>query len=131
MKHKVLLVLGVALLTAVFAAQAFAADAILINTNQPLELPHRVLPAGQYVIKPVGDQGNVVQVLNMRGHSYGFFLTEPVQRAAGNGVRVELGKSQEADARVTRVFDAGEDYGFAFEYPKRELADLGVYAGRD
>jgi hypothetical protein len=93
---------------------------VLFRVNGPIEMPHRVLPAGRYQLKLAGLGSPVVGVWNASGtHLYGFVETEPVYRNRATGkVKIVLsGSGKYAPKRLEEWFYPGDHIGNRLLFP--------------
>ncbi len=101
----------------------------IFTVSGPIEIPGRVLPAGQYVFKLADSQSNrnVVEVYNKNeDHLYGTFLAIPDYRLqpAGKPIITFTERAANAPEAVKAWFYPGDNYGHAFVYPKKQALAL-------
>jgi hypothetical protein len=93
---------------------------VLFSVNGPIEMPHRVLPAGRYQLRLMGLGSPIVGVWNASGtHFYGFVETTPVYRnhATGKTKVVLSGSGKYAPKRLEEWFYPGDHTGNELLYP--------------
>ena len=93
---------------------------VLFRVNGPIEMPHRVLPAGKSQLKLDGLGSPVVGIWNAAGtHLYGFVDTEPVYRdhVTGKAKVVLSGSGKYAPKRLEEWFYPGDRTGNRLLYP--------------
>jgi hypothetical protein len=87
---------------------------VLFRVNGPIEMPHRVLPAGKYQLRLDGLGSPVAGIWNAAGtHLYGFVETEPVYRnhVTGKAKVVLSGSGKYAPKRLEEWFYPGDHVG--------------------
>jgi hypothetical protein len=98
-------------------------DMLNFKTNGPIEIPGRVIPAGKYSVMDATPDSSmpVVEIVNQKGHSYGFYQMEDVQRLNAPGrVIVKLKPEENSVARLKEFFTPDSNIGYEFEYPQRK-----------
>jgi hypothetical protein len=101
----------------------------VVTFNEPVEVPHRVLPAGTYIfqiLEPVSSQ-NIVQILDKSGqHLIGTVLAIPDYRLKPTGKTIVMFDERPAGTpeAVRGWFLPGYDYGHQFVYPHQRAMEL-------
>jgi hypothetical protein len=100
-----------------------------VTFNEPVEVPHRILPAGTYVfqiLEPVSSQ-NIVQIFDASGkHLIGTVLAIPDYRMRPTGKPVVMFDERPAGGpeAVRGWFFPGYEYGHQFVYPHERAMEL-------
>jgi hypothetical protein len=116
--------LAVALLAAASVPQLRAGEQdkeTIVTFSGPVEIGNRVLPAGTYVFKTLGDERNFVTVTSGdERHVYGIFLTQSIEAATvPTKPEVELSeRSGDSPQAVHAWFYPGDNIGWEFITPK-------------
>ena len=118
--------LGVALLATSAVPQLRASEfdkKTIMTFSAPVEISGHALPAGTYVFKTLGDNRDVVMVMNSEeNHVYALLLTIPIETSAvPDKARVEFSeRPSNAPEAIHAWFYPGDNYGWEFPSPKAE-----------
>ena len=106
--------------------KAKADDTVRINTNAPVEVPGRVLPAGHYVFRFVDQSaGNdLIGIYGANGRFYEFAFVIPDYRTHLTGSKVVLEEEPNAPERIEAWFYPGSRQGFELLYPATQPVQL-------
>jgi hypothetical protein len=113
-----LLLFGVLAVPSALAMQPL----ITFKTNQPVELPGRVLPAGSYSILNATPNASdpVLLVLNSHNKSVGFYQTEGVWAPKSpDKVVIKMQPERGSVARLKEFFTPNDNVGYVLQYPQQ------------
>jgi hypothetical protein len=118
--------LGVALLVASAAPQLRASEfdkKTIISFSAPVEISGQILPAGTYVFTTLGENRDVVRVMNRdENRVYATVLAAPIETSViPDHARIELSEgSGNAPEAIHAWFYPGDSLGWEFPSPQAE-----------
>jgi hypothetical protein len=124
------LVMASAILVPSVRAQSTFKRTTHVNFSGPVEIPGKVLPAGDYVIQLdvlPSNETSIVEIRDKDGiNTIATLLTIPDDRLTPTGKTVILFRERAGDspAALRAWFYPGENYGHEFAYPMKEAAQL-------
>jgi hypothetical protein len=124
-----LLVFSIALVPSVQAQSTFH-RITHVTFSGPVEIPGKVLPAGDYVFQLdvlPSNETSIVEIRDKNGeNTIATLLTIPDYRLTPTGKTVILFRERAGDspAALRAWFYPGENYGHEFAYPRREATQL-------
>ncbi len=114
------LVFGAVLFGALAVPAATAnSDNIIVTTNQPVEVPGRVLPAGKYEFRPLDSAVDTgfFTVYTRDGKFVGNYPVITDYRNHVSGTKIVLQKEPGSPERIKAWFYPGSRTGYEFLYP--------------
>ena len=123
--NRTLFTLCVSALLSLFCLPQAWADGrrLIVTTNAPVEIPGKVLAPGVYDFQYYVDSDGpaIVRVSAHDGHSYGWFMVNPVERArASDKAEMDLYEPiAHSPERIRDWFFPGEKDGHEFVYRTR------------
>lgn len=115
--------LAALMLTAALSTPAQASEwdhRTVFNISAPVEIPGRVLAAGTYVFKTVGDQMNIVQILNKnedRVVATMFAIPEEAAKTSTTSMLTLSETKKGTPEEIRAWFYPGDNIGWEFLYP--------------